>query len=94
MAFHIDDLYNLEGFCEEYEKILGRYLFTFIIIYFIHYYFTKRNELPKLFNENDSKDIILKCKELFDKIFAIINEKSNNNNFNEDYQHFDRFALF
>ena len=85
-AFQIDDLYNLKGFCEEYEKKLGRNLFIFIIYYFIQNYFSKENKLPKLNEKMDSKDILLQCKELYNQTIQKI---FDNDNLNEDYQNFD-----
>jgi len=83
MPFHLNDLEHLEGFCEEYEKKLGRNLLIFIIIYYIHEYFSKNNELPNI--KNDFKDILFECKKLYDKM-PKIEEK---NIYDEDYQKFD-----
>ncbi len=87
ILFQIEDLNNLEGFCEEYEKKLGRNIFIFIVIYFIHDYYSKTNELPKLDNQIAIKNIFSGCKELYNRIFRKMNEK---NNINEEYQNYDK----
>lgn len=97
IPFNIKDLYNLEGFCEGNEKILGRNLFLFSIILSLHSYISKNNkELPKLNDYKISKDILIECKDIYDKIFSkIINTEEKNANqdtkiFFEEYQKFDK----
>ena len=94
IPFQIKDLKCQDEFFEGNEKILGRNLFLFIIILNLHIYFSKNNEkLPELNDNNLPQNVLLECKNLYDKIiFKNINNKEielEENVINEEFQKFD-----
>ena len=103
IAFNLKDLYNQDEFCEGNEKILGRNLFLFSVIFSLHIIFLKNNEeLPQLNNNKIDKSILLESKKIYDKIFSkFLDDKRKNFKdneeeklINENYQIFDeQFVL-
>jgi ubiquitin-activating enzyme E1 len=94
IPFQIKDFYNLNGFCEGNEKKLGRNLFLFSIILSLHNFFQQNNEeLPELNDNKSSKDILIECKKIYEKIFSkILNDEKDGikeEYINEEYQKFD-----